>query len=530
MTVEIEPIRPEPLQPVRALRSKGDRAEHLVLHIVGLSVAVCGIGILIGSAVDAIDGGPDVVPMLVTGTVATLVGLASWRLTVVPSRIARLDVFTTVTTAWVAMALVGALPYLVTGTTSSVVDALFESVAGFTTTGSTVLRPIEDASAGVLFFRAITQWLGGMGVIVLVVAVLPTVGIGGMDLLEAEAPGPTGERLTPRVAQTARTLWGLYVGFTIAMALAYFAAGMSVYDATAHSLTTVSTGGFSNHTASMAYFESGLIEWIAIVGMFIAGSSFSLLYKLIRGNRTPLLRSAEFRLYVVLVATTTAVVVVVSDGVARDLTGIRQALFTVLAIVTTTGYGLIDFGAWSQAAQAIILILMPIGAMAGSTAGGVKMIRVLAVASVAHRESLRQLHPRMVRPVRIGDAVLDDQLANKVLGFLVLSLAAFGGAGLLIALSGSDLITSFSAAATLFGNVGPGLGDVGPSGDFQNISPFARVVGMGAMLLGRLEIYPILLALVALPLHRPRYWYRQLTRRNPNAELESRWDTEPSAD
>jgi trk system potassium uptake protein TrkH len=514
MTVEVASTRPKRLQPGTIRRSTTDRSEHLVLHIVGLSVAVCGLGILVGAVVDAIDGGPDVLAMSVIGFIATLVGLTTWRLTVVPTRIARLDVFTTVTTAWVAMALVGALPYLLTGTLTSPVDAMFESVSGFTTTGSTVLRPIEDASAGVLFFRAITQWLGGMGVIVLVVAVLPTVGIGGMDLLEAEAPGPTGERLTPRVAQTARRLWGVYVGFTVVMALAYLIAGMSLYDAVAHSLTTVSTGGFSNHSASMAYFESGLIEWLAIVGMFVAGSSFTLIYKLIRGNTAPFLRSAEFRLYALLVIVATIVVFIVSDGVSRDAAGFRESLFTVLAIVTTTGYGLVDFGAWSQAAQAIILILMPMGAMAGSTAGGVKMIRVLAVASVAHRESLRQLHPRMVRPVRIGDAVLDDQLANKVLGFLVLALAAFGGAGLLIALSGSDLITAFSAAATLFGNVGPGLGEVGPTHDFLNISPFARLVGIGAMLLGRLEIYPILLALVALPLHRPRYLFRQATRRS----------------
>ncbi len=528
MTVEVEKatrFRPEDIRGTGRARS-----EHLVLHVVGLAVAVCGIGILVGAAVDRIDGGPDVRALFVTGVVATVVGLVLWRLTVVPTRIARLDVFVTVTMSWVAIAVVGAVPYLVTGTVTSVIDALFESVSGFTTTGSTVLRPIEDASAGVLFFRAISQWLGGMGVIVLVVAVLPTVGVGGMDLLEAEAPGPTGERLTPRVAQTARRLWGVYVGVTVLLVVAYFAAGMSLYDAFAHSLTTVSTGGFSPHTASMAYFESALIEWIAIVGMFVAGSSFTLLYKLLRRNPTPLLRSAEFRLYVLLVITATVVVLIVSDGVPRDATGLRQALFTVLAIVTTTGFGLVDFGSWAQAAQAMLLILMPVGAMAGSTAGGVKMIRVLAVASVAHRESLRQLHPRMIRPVRIGDGVLDDQLANKVLGFLVLALAAFGGAGLLIALSGADMITAFSAAATLFGNVGPGLGDVGPTGDFLNISPFARLVGIGAMLLGRLEIYPILLALVALPLHRPRYWYRRLVRNTRPIEQDSRWEADSGTD
>ena len=495
-----------------ARRSEAPLSENLLGHVVGLVVAMCGVGICVGGIVDAIDGGPDTTPMLITGIVATVAGSVAWRSTAVPARIARLDVFTTVTTSWLAMALVGAVPYLVTGTLTNVIDALFESVAGFTTTGSTVLRPIEDASAGILFWRAITQWLGGMGVIVLVVAVLPTVGVGGMDLLQAEAPGPTGERLTPRVNQTARRLWALYLGLTIVLAVAYWLAGMSLYDAAAHSLTTVSTGGFSNHSASIAYFQSAVIEWIAIVGMFLAGCSFTLMYKLIRGNPRPLLRSAEFRTYCTIVLVAIVAVFITADGAGYGTEGFRQATFTVVAIVTTTGYGLADYGLWSQAAQAIVLILMPLGAMAGSTAGGVKMIRVLAVASVAHRESLRQLHPRMIRPVRIGDVVLDDQLANKVLGFLVLALAAFGGTGLIFALSGADLITAFSGAATLFGNVGPGLGEVGPTSDFLNISPFARLVGIGAMLLGRLEIYPILLALVALPLHRPRNALRRIVR------------------
>ncbi len=488
-------------------RHRGEARQNLLLHIVGMSLAVCGAGIVVSSLVEAMDGGPDTIAMMVTGAVIGVIGLVCWFLTDVPERIALLDVFATVTSAWVIMAIAGAVPYLVTGTLDTLDAALFESVSGFTTTGATVLRPIEDASAGILFWRSITQWLGGMGVIVLVVAVLPTVGSGGMDLLEAEAPGPTGERLTPRVTQTAQRLWAVYIGFTILLAIAYLAAGMSLYDAVGHSFTTVSTGGFSSHTESMAYFQSAVIEWIAVAAMFIAGTSFTLLYRLVRGSTGPLLRSVEFRLYCLIVAGATLAVFFVSDGVERNLDGLRQSAFVVLAIVSTTGYGLADFGQWSQAAQALILILMPLGAMAGSTAGGVKMIRVLAVASYAHRETLKQLHPRIVRPVRIGDVVLDDRIANKVLAFFVLALGIFGGTALAISLTGEDLITAFSAAATLFGNVGPGLGEVGPSSDFLNLGRVARMIGMGAMLLGRLEIYPILLALVALPYGGPRRWF-----------------------
>jgi len=334
------------------------------------------------------------------------------------------------------------------------------------------------------------------------VAVLPTVGAGGMDLLEAEAPGPTGERLTPRVRHTARRLWGVYLGLTFAYAAAYTLAGMSLYDGFAHSFTTVSTGGFSPHSASLGYFDSIVIEWIAISGMFIAGGSFTLWYRLMRGKVGPLLSSAEFKLYVVVVVVATAICFFTADAGYSTQDGIRNSLFTVLSVASTTGYATVDFGAWGEAAQAVLLLLMPIGAMAGSTAGGVKLVRILAVASYAHRATLRQLHPHMIRPIRIGRTILDDDITSRVLGFLVLALAAFGGSGFLIVLTGTDLVTAFSAAATTFGNVGPGLGDVGPSSDFLNLPRFARWVSTGNMILGRLEIYPVLLALAAIP--RPR--------------------------
>lgn len=487
------------------LRSPDEgRKQSLVLHVIGLTLAVAGVGMLVSAGVEVLDGGSDAVALLGAGALTAALGLTLRLLTEVPAKIASLDVFVTVTSAWVALAIFGAIPYVLTGTLPAIDDAIFESVAGFTTTGSTVLRPIEDASAGVLFWRAITQWLGGMGVIVLVVAVLPAVGSGGMDLLAAEAPGPTGERLTPRVTQTAQRLWAVYLGFTVLLALAYGLAGMSLYDAVAHSFTTVSTGGFSTYNTSLAHFESDVIEWIAIVAMFWAGTSFTLLYKVLRGSPGPLLRSIEFRFYLIVVAIATVLVFVTAEGVARDADGFRSALFAVMAIISTTGYATADFGQWGQASQALLLVLLPVGAMAGSTAGGVKIIRVVAIASHAHRESLRHLHPRLIRPVRIGEVVLNDQVANKVLGFFVLALAAFGGGGVLIALTGSDIVTAFSASATLLGNVGPGLGDVGPTEDFLNISRYARWIGVVIMLLGRLEIYPILLALVALPLNRPR--------------------------
>ncbi|MEZ5408957.1 MAG: TrkH family potassium uptake protein [Acidimicrobiales bacterium] len=475
------------------------RCPSLPAHITGLTLAVAGAGILVSALVEVLVGGPDTLALILTGTPVTTAGVALWWATRVPDRIHLLGVFSTVTVAWVALAVAGALPYLTTGSLPSFDDAVFESISGFTTTGATVLRPVESASLGLLFWRSITQWIGGMGVIVLVVAVLPTIGTGGFDLLEAEAPGPAGERLTPRVRHTAARLWGVYVGFTMVLALAYGVAGMNLYDAVSHSFTTVSTGGFSPYNRSLGHFESAAIEWIAIVAMFLAGGSFTLYYRALRGSVGPLLTSVEFRFYLTLVLAMGVIVHLTADPATSGHQSIRDAFFAVTSVMSTTGYGSADFAQWSHAAQAFLLLAMPVGAMAGSTAGGVKMVRVLAVASFAHRATLRQLHPKLVRPVRVGANVLDESVTNKVLGFLVLALATFGGASLLIALTGADIVTSLSVAATTFGNVGPGLGEAGPASDFLVLPRPARWVGALTMLLGRLEIYPILLALAALP-------------------------------
>ncbi len=476
-------------------------------QVLGLTLAVCGAGMVVAALVELLYGSSnDWRVLTIVGLVVVTVGYGLRLLTEVPDRIPRLDIFFAVTSAWVAMSLIGAVPYLATGTLTSLEDALFESVSGFTTTGATVLQAAEGdpttfaASSGILFWRSMTQWLGGMGVIVLVVAVLPSAGNWGMSLFQAEAPGPTGERVTPKVRSTARHLWGVYTAFTFVVIVAFLIAGMGLFDAVTHAFTTVSTGGFSRHTLSIAHFESAAIEWVIIVAMFTAGTSFVLLYRLFRGRPGPLLRSVEFRTYVFVVAMATTVTFLSAAPDSRSFEDFRGALFTVVSITSTTGYGTVDFvGDWSPAAQSVLLILMPLGAMAGSTSGGVKLVRVLAVASLAHRETLSQIHENLVRPIRVGGTVVSDRVASKVAGFLVLVLAAFGGGGLLIALTGEDLLTSFSASATMIGNVGPGLADVGPRSDFAGLSTFAKLVCVANMILGRLEVYPILLALAKVP-------------------------------
>ncbi len=272
----------------------------------------------------------------------------------------------------------------------------------------------------------------------------------------------------------------------------------------------MSTGGFSPYNASIHHFDSGWIEWIAIASMFIAGCSFTLIYRALRGKPGAFLTSAEFKLYLALVVVATIVVMFTAGGGVKGWDGFRDAVFTVNAIVSTTGYATADFDLWGDASKAIILLLMPLGGMAGSTAGGVKMIRLMAVGSFAKREALRQLHPRIVRPVRVGAATLTDAVAFRVLGFLVLALSIFGLAALLTAISGADMVTSFSAAATTIGNVGPGLNDIGPTQDFRNLPTPAIPIAFVTMLLGRLEIYPVLLALLAFTRASPATLRRQI--------------------
>jgi trk system potassium uptake protein TrkH len=407
------------------------------------------------------------------------------------------------------MAIAGAVPYLLTGHFDRIDDALFESISGFTTTGATVTPDIEATSQGLLFWRSTTQWMGGMGVIVLVVAVLPTVGSGGMSLLAAEAPGPTGERLTPRVRETARRLWAVYVGFTVVLTALYAVAGMSLYDAVSHSFTTVSTGGFSPYQDSIGAFDSAAIEWICIVAMVLAGGSFTLYYRALKRDPKPLLRSSEFKVYLLVVAGITLWAYVASGYDGAQAAGFRDAMFTTVSTVTTTGFVTNEYGLWSQTTQLVLLLAMPIGAMAGSTAGGVKIVRVMAIASVAHREALRHLHPHLVRPVRVGNGILPDDVARRVVGFMFLALAIFGGGAVLISATGPDMITSLSSSATAFGNVGPGLGSLDHANDFLSIPAPGRAIAMAQMLLGRLEIYPVILALSVITLRIPRVLRRR---------------------
>jgi len=407
-------------------------------------------------------------------------------------RIRPRDGFLIVTGAWILVSLVGAVPYFVTGTLGPA-NALFESVSGFTTTGSTVIADVTVIPRSLLLWRAMSQWLGGMGIILFTIAILPLLGIGGMQLFKAEVPGPVADKVRPRLAATARMLWMIYVGFTAAEWVALRLAGLSGFDAICHSFTTLATGGFSTRNTSVGEFGSPLVEWIIIFFMLLAGINFVLHFRLLTGRTREVWRDAELRYFlgVVAVASTILFVTVHEDG-NRIADSLRHAVFQTVSILTTTGYCTTDFELWATLPSLVLLCLMVLGGMSGSTGGGIKSLRALLAVSSLRTSVHRLIHPHAVRPVKYGGVVVSESVLSGIWAFLTayLLIAVLGAA--VVAAYGYDLMTAISAAMTAIGNVGPGLGEVGAYDNFAHFPSVPKIVLAALMLFGRLEVFTIL--------------------------------------
>jgi trk system potassium uptake protein TrkH len=402
------------------------------------------------------------------------------------------DGFLVVAFSWILASGFGALPYLLTGTLEPV-DALFESIAGFTTTGSTVMRDIEAAPHGLLLWRSLTQWLGGMGIIVFAIAIVPMLGIGGMQLFKAEMPGVTLDKLRPRIVETARRLLFIYLGLSAAAFLIYALLGMSLFEALCHALTTLSTGGFSTRNASFAAFASPALEWACIVFMLLAGINFTLHYRLISGQLRAVAAHSELRYFLGLVAGSTLLVAwFVAGSEWPDLATLRSALFQVVSITTTTGYGSADYETWPVVTSLILLALMTMGGMAGSTAGGVKGLRVLLLAQGLRNSLARMLHPHLVRPVKFTGEPIPVDVLTGIGSFVTAYFAVALLAAAIVAAAGYDLETSISAALTSLSNVGPGFGAVGPTDHFAHFPAGVKLTLGMCMVAGRLELFTIL--------------------------------------
>jgi len=404
--------------------------------------------------------------------------------------------------AWMAAGLFGCLPFLLGGVTDGLTDSYFEAISGFTTTGASVLTQIESVPKGLLFWRSLTHWLGGMGIIVLGVAILPLVGVGGMQLYKAEVPSPVVDRLRPRITETARTMWKVYLLISAAEVGLLFLGGMNLFDSACHTFGTLATGGFSTRDGSIGVY-GGYVQYVIIVFMFLAGVNFSLHYRALLGRPQSYLKDPELRVFVALIFFFSLLVVVnlyFSQTFHSLEESIRHGLFQVVAIISTTGYTTADFGQWPSLAKVILLFCMFLGASAGSTGGGIKIMRLMLLVKHAYRELMRLVHPRAVIAVKLGGSSVPDEVLNAVWGFLGLYLTLFVCGFLGLAALGLDLTTSFTAVAATIGNIGPGLGLVGPAENYAAIPTLGKWILVGCMLLGRLEIYTVIILMV------PEFW------------------------
>jgi trk system potassium uptake protein TrkH len=432
-------------------------------------------------------------PWLASIGIVGAVGAAGWFVTPRIQGINAREGVAIVGLGWVAIVLAGSLPFVFAGVAPSVVAAIFESTSGFTTTGATVFPVMETLPPSVLLWRSLTHWIGGMGIIVLGVAILPLLGVGGAQLFRAEVPGITTDRLAPRIVTTARLLWGVYVFLTAVLGLVYLALGMSPFDAANHAMSTLATGGFSTRTASMGAF-SPPIQWVTVLFMFVAGVNFTLHYRLLTGRWNAWFRDTEWRWYFAIAVGVSGVIFValgLSEGAWTGET-LRRAVFNTVAVHSTTGFATADFALWPSVAQVLLLGLMFVGAMGGSTGGGFKVVRAAVVTEHTLGELRKALHPRAVVVTRLGRAPVRNEIVLNVLAFLGIYVATHAMGTIALAALGSDVVTAMSAALAAMSSIGPGLGAVGPAANYGHLGDPALLVLSALMLLGRLEFYTLL--------------------------------------
>ncbi len=401
-----------------------------------------------------------------------------------------------VSLSWVLASALGALPYWLSGSLPSYTDAYFETMSGFTTTGSSVMTDIQANPRGILFWRSLTHWLGGMGIIVLTLAVLPFLGVGGVELFKAEVPGPIAEKMTPRVRQTALILWGIYLLLSAIQTLLLLAGGMNLFESLTHMFGTMATGGFSPLNASVGQYHSAYFDWVITIFMFLAGANFTLHYLILTGRGRIALRDPELRFYAgaVILSTLAITAMVLAGGQYGDpLEALRYAAFEVVSTITTTGFVTADYERWPFGTQFILLLLMFVGGCAGSTGGAIKNVRILVLLKRVAVEAKRILHPRGIIPVRLGGRALEPGFVGSISTFFFLYMMLFALASLALCCMGVDVLTAVSGTAATLGNVGPGLGSVGPMDNYSAIPAAGKWVFSLCMLLGRLELYTVFL-------------------------------------
>ncbi len=473
-------------------------------HYLGLLLVILGLFMLLPLIFSLIYGESCSLAFIISIGISVGIGLLLWRFAPAgEGGLSRREAILIVVGGWVFASLFGTLPYVLAGTFHSYVDALFEAVSGFTTTGATVFASVETQFRGILLWRSTTQWLGGMGIITLFVALFPILGIGAAHLVEAEMPGPQTDRLTPRIRDTAKAVWILYLGFSCLEFILLLIFGTPAFDALNITFTTMPTGGFTPTNLSIGAYNSPPVEIIILIFMAIAGVNFGLFYYLIWKRQVkPIISNPEFRMYIILLVGSSLLV-------AFDLIwnmemslepALRYSSFQVVSIMTTTGYASIDFDVWPVFAKAVLLVLMIIGASAGSTGGALKVVRLLVLGKYAYRRILLAFNPRAVIPLKFGGNVLSETAISGILGMAIVYFGIIIIGFLVMSAVGLDHVSALSSVLATLGNVGPGLGLVGPTSNYLSIHPLGKAFLTLCMLVGRLELFTVLMLVT------PSFW------------------------
>lgn len=475
----------------------------LIVRIIGFLLVVEGAAMLIAFFVALIYNGTDLSALIQS----TLICAGTGSLILFFTRKARKDLgkregFIIVTLVWIVFSFFGSLPFILSKTIPNLTDAFFETMSGFTTTGSSVLTDIESLPYGILFWRSMTQWLGGMGIIVLSLAILPIFGIGGMQLFAAEVPGPVADKLSPRIQSTAKNLWFIYVLFTLSETILLWIGGMSLFDAINHSFTTMATGGYSTKQASIAYWTSPFIQYVITFFMILAGMNFTFFYLFLIGKFKKAIDNEELKYYLLFIAGFT--LIVFTGLIFTTQLGVehafRDALFQVASIITTTGYATVDYLHWIPFLTIVLFALFFFGGSAGSTGGGLKIMRIVLLLKNSYYELRRIIHPNAIIPVRFNNKPVSDQIISNVLAFFMFYMVIFFASSILLMLVVPDLPSAMGAVATSLGNIGPGLGIFGPAENFSALHPAGKWFLSFLMLLGRLELFTVLV------LFSPAFW------------------------
>ena len=447
-------------------------------------------------------GGEDANSFIITIIIMLIVGISMSLIKPKKNTFYAKEGFLSVAICWVVISLFGALPFYISGAIPSFVDCIFETVSGFTTTGATILQEVQSLPKGILFWRSFTHWIGGMGVLIFTLALMPSVGGHTIHLLKAESPGPTPGKVVPRIKQTAKIMYLIYFVMTIIQIVLLLFAGMNLYDALVHAFGTAGTGGFSNMNSSVGAYNNVYVEVIITVFMLLFGVNFTVYFQLITGNVKQAFKNEEVRYYFLMVLLAMVIIAFNIRGLNGNSLGesFRQSSFQVASIVTTTGYATTNFDLWPTLSKSILALLMLTGCCAGSTGGGIKTVRIVLLFKAIKREITKIIHPRMVNSVKLDGKVVDDETISQVGLFIFAYVVLIVIAVIIVSIDGMDLETTITSVFATIGNIGPGFKVVGPMGNFSSFSPLSKIVFSFCMLAGRLEIYPMLIML------RPSRW------------------------